>query len=341
MKAERVESRPLTSDGAAVAEWGRGELKTDNQLHIGDFRATRVTWFTAFTVLLLACFSWPIWLWTRFGWNSQLYSYTLLIPFISGYLAWSKKDLRREGRAWESDVRGNLAVAAWPFIGGAGLLGWYWTTRGQGWVQQDVLALTTCALVLFVVSGVWACLGARTVWRLAFPLGFLFFAVPLPVVLESGLESILQHRSADVAQGFFALFGMPLLRQETVFQLPGFKLEVAPECSGIHSTIVLFITSVVAGQVILRSGWGRVLLSAAVIPLALVRNGFRVFVIGELCVNVSPDMINSYIHRKGGPIFFALSLVPFFGLLLGLRWWEGRKIHNHKEHKEHKGNRGF
>jgi hypothetical protein len=30
-------------------------------------------------------------------------------------------------------------------------------------------------------------------------------------------------------------------------------------------------------------------------------------------------MINSPIHRKGGPIFFVLSLIPFFALLLLLR----------------------
>jgi hypothetical protein len=30
-------------------------------------------------------------------------------------------------------------------------------------------------------------------------------------------------------------------------------------------------------------------------------------------------MINSPIHRRGGPLFFALSLIPFFLLLLFLR----------------------
>jgi hypothetical protein len=53
--------------------------------------------------------------------------------------------------------------------------------------------------------------------------------------------------------------------------------------------------------------------------LAILRNGFRVFVIGELCVHVSPSMIDSPIHRKGGPIFFALSLIPFFLFLVLLR----------------------
>jgi exosortase/archaeosortase family protein len=60
-------------------------------------------------------------------------------------------------------------------------------------------------------------------------------------------------------------------------------------------------------------------LALFVIPLAILRNGFRIFVIGELCVHVSHDMINSWIHRKGGPVFFVLSLIPFFLLLAWLR----------------------
>jgi hypothetical protein len=40
-------------------------------------------------------------------------------------------------------------------------------------------------------------------------------------------------------------------------------------------------------------------------------------VIGLLCVNVGPQMIHSVIHRRGGPIFFVLSLIP----LLLLLWW--------------------
>jgi exosortase/archaeosortase family protein len=56
-----------------------------------------------------------------------------------------------------------------------------------------------------------------------------------------------------------------------------------------------------------------------VIPLALLRNGFRVFVLGELCTHIGPQMIDTPIHHQGGPLFFALSLIPFFLLLVWLR----------------------
>ena len=132
-------------------------------------------------------------------------------------------------------------------------------------------------------------------------------------------------RSASAAAWFFKLYGTPFFRVETYFQLPGFSLNVAPECSGIHSSLALFITSLVASYLFLRSPWRRTLLCLAVLPLAILRNGLRVFVIGELCVHVGPEMIDSYIHRHGGPIFFVLSLVPFFLLLLLLIRSERRR----------------
>jgi exosortase/archaeosortase family protein len=73
----------------------------------------------------------------------------------------------------------------------------------------------------------------------------------------------------------------------------------------------------VAANVFLRQPWRRAVLVCCVIPLGILRNGFRVFVIGMLCVHISPDMVNSIIHHRGGPLFFTLSLLPLFGLL----WW--------------------
>ena len=55
----------------------------------------------------------------------------------------------------------------------------------------------------------------------------------------------------------------------------------------------------------LRATWRRALLVAAVIPLGLLRNALRILVISLLCVHIGPHMINSVIHRRGGPFFFA------------------------------------
>jgi exosortase C (VPDSG-CTERM-specific) len=154
---------------------------------------------------------------------------------------------------------------------------------------------------------------------LAFPFFLLLFMVPFPAALREAVVAALQQGSATVADWLFTCTGTPFWRQGLLFGLPDITLEVAPECSGIHSTLVLLITSLVAGQLILRRTWKRWVLCLAVIPLALLRNGFRVFVLGQLCIHIGPRMINSPIHHRGGPIFFVLSLVPFFLLLYILR----------------------
>jgi exosortase/archaeosortase family protein len=107
--------------------------------------------------------------------------------------------------------------------------------------------------------------------------------------------------------------------------LPGITpIAVAPECSGIHSSLVLLICSLLAGWVFLEKVSFRTILTLSVVPLGILRNGFRIFTIGMLCSHVDPGMIHSPIHTRGGPLFFMLSLVPFFLLLFYLRHIERR-----------------
>jgi exosortase C (VPDSG-CTERM-specific) len=249
----------------------------------------------------------------------ELFSYIPLMPLVSGYLAWTQKAaLSRPGSP-------AVLAAALLWLGSsAAVAGYFVITRApHPAALEDSLALGTLAWILGLSgAGCWF-LGGVAMRALAFPFCLLLFMIPLPVVLLTGLETALQHGSAVVADWMFTVSGMPFWRQGMDFQLPGMPLEVAPECSGIHSTWILLITSLVAGHEILRRPWKRAMLCLAVIPLALLRNGFRVFVIGELCVHIGPRMIHSPIHRQGGPLFFVLSLVPFFLLLYFLRKSEG------------------
>jgi len=270
---------------------------------------------------LVICFSWPLFDLARFSVGSELFSHIILIPFVSVYLAWSSR------ASFPPHSEPNRLLGIGLMIGGVGLLAALGATflRGTPLGRQDSLVVTSASFVLLFGAICALCLGRQTLRAIAFPLGFLVFLVPIPTFMVAAIESFLQHGSAHVAGFLFKLVGTPVFRQELVFQLPGIRLQVAPECSGIHSSLALLITSVLAGYFFLRSPVNRVLLAVAVIPLALMRNGFRVFTIGELCVHISPNMIDSYIHHHGGPIFFALSLVPFFALLYGLFKLERRK----------------
>lgn len=245
------------------------------------------------------------------GDESELYSYILLIPFVSAYLAWLQTpkfppERRPAGLAAGLLLAGGLlaVAAARAFSVPAG---------------EDVLCLKILAFVLLLAGVCAAFLGRERLRLLAFPLAFLAFMIPLPAGLRVNLETFLQYGSAAAANAMFTVSGVSVFQDNLSFHLPGnIRFNVEPECSGIHSSLVLLITSLVAGHLLLRTPWKQALLVVVVIPLALLRNGFRIYVIGQLCVHYGAKMFDSWVHHRGGPLFFVISLVPFFGLLLWL-----------------------
>jgi exosortase C (VPDSG-CTERM-specific) len=277
----------------------------------------RIGGCAACVILLTLLFIQPLARLVVYAAGSDLHSHIILVPFIAAYLLHSQ--------------RGSLPVPGRRSIGGAAVVGGIGLAAlvlGLGWREglsvNDHLALMALAFVSLVAAGGFLFLGSKWMAVAAFPFGFLIFMVPLPDAAVAWLERASALASAEAAALYFAIAGTPLVRHGTVFELPGIVLEVAQECSGIRSSWVLVITSVLASHLFLKSPWRRLVLVAFVIPLGILRNGFRVFVIGMLCVQVGPHMVDSVIHRRGGPFFFALSLIPLFMLLWWLRRGERR-----------------
>ena len=270
--------------------------------------------FGALIALLSLGFCVPLYQVARFALQSNLYSHVLLVPAISAYLIWIRRDQLVE--------QGQPLLSVWGIVAAIAGLALTAVYLGLPSVSareiQNALSAAMYSFVTLTGAAALLLFGRQTLKVIAFPLVFLVFLAPFPISVEETFEGFLQQYSALTAHGMFAATGMPVFRDGTYFRLPGFSMYVAPECSGIHSTIALFLTSLVAGQLLLRSPWRRTILAAVVLPIALVRNGLRVFVIGELCVRIGPEMIDSFIHHHGGPIFFAISLIPFSLVLLWL-----------------------
>lgn len=273
----------------------------------------RIVSFVVFLTILALLFWKPLVALALHAAGSELHSHILLIPFISAYLIHlDRKGLPREIGSPSVWLLVPLAVG---LLALAQVSGWGPVNWSLG--KNDYLSLMALAFYCFLIAGGFFFLGLEWMLAAAFPFAFLVFMVPLPDAMVDWLETGSKLASAEAANWFFHLSGTPVLRDGTVFQLPGMVVEVAQECSGIRSSLVLFITGLLAAHLLLKSPWRRAVLVAVVIPLGIVRNGFRILVISLLCVHVGPHMIHSDIHRRGGPVFFVLSLIPLFLLL----WW--------------------
>jgi exosortase/archaeosortase family protein len=103
-----------------------------------------------------------------------------------------------------------------------------------------------------------------------------------------------------------------------VFTLPGFIVEIADECSGIRSSIALLLTSLLAGDMLLNSGWKKALLVAAVLPVTVFKNGIRIVALSLLSIHVDPSFLEGQLHRDGGIAFFLLAIAMMAPVLAAL-----------------------
>jgi exosortase C (VPDSG-CTERM-specific) len=266
-----------------------------------------------FAIVLLVVFARPLLMLTSYVAGSQLHSYILLVPFVSAYLLYIQRN------QLPKNYTTDLPLTIVSLAAGLGLLAFTYSLDfvGRSPANGDRLVLLTLSFLCCLAAGVFFFFGRDWMRAAAFPLAYLIFMVPMPDAMADVLETASKSAAAEVANLLFQLSGTPFLRAGPVFQLPNITIEVAQECSGIRSSWVLFMTSILAANLFLKTPWRRFALVAFVIPLGILRNGFRILVIGLLCVNVGPQMIHSLIHRRGGPLFFVLSLIPFLLVL----WW--------------------
>jgi exosortase/archaeosortase family protein len=71
----------------------------------------------------------------------------------------------------------------------------------------------------------------------------------------------------------------------------------------------------VLAQMLLRSPWRKALVIAVAIPLSVVKNGLRIFVLGMLGTRVDPSFLTGILHRQGGILYFLIALAAIFLLL--------------------------
>ena len=254
-------------------------------------------------------------LWT---YKSMYYTHVVLIPLVSAYLVFTRR------RDIFEDVR--YAFVPGGVLAGLGvlLLGAAWAAA-SGWAKNDQAALLACGTVLCVIGAFIALFGLRAFSRARFALLFLAFMIPLPLAVEQWIITVLQLGSAEFVAVLFPLTGMPVLRDACVFHLPGVSIEVAPQCSGIRSSMALVITCALAGHMFLKTTWKKAVLVLCVLPITMLKNGIRIVTLSALAVYVDRGFLESSLHRDGGIVFFILALCLMAPILFVLRKGEGTK----------------
>jgi exosortase A len=237
-------------------------------------------------------------IWSR----SDTFAHAFLVPPIALWLAWRRRHmlalLTPRPQPWIL-----LPMAAF------GLL----------WLMGELVtvnAATQFALVAMLVLAVPAVLGMAVARELMFPLGFMFFAVPIGEFMTPTMIAW----TADATVLALRWTGIPVYREGMQFIIPSGQWSVVEACSGVRYLIASFMVGTLFAYLNYRSTKRRLLFVGVSILVPIVANWMRAYMIvmlGHLSGNtiaVGAD------HLIFGWVFFGVIIMIMF--LIGARWSE-------------------
>jgi exosortase len=240
--------------------------------------------------------------------SDENYGHILLVWPISAVLLYfaGKKILAKTSYSWVGGVTLLILAGCSAFV----------LAHASSMGESAYLSLSILLFVGWCLAAFLLCYGTAAFRAGAFPLLFLLLTVPVPDFLLQPTITMLQDRSGDATCFLYRVAHVPYVRHGIVVSLAKLDIQIAEECSGIRSTMVLFLTSLVLAHLYLKSAWSKALLTLAVLPITIAKNGLRIFALSTLGTYWDPSFLTGRLHHQGGFIFFALA----FGALLLLIW---------------------
>lgn len=253
-------------------------------------------WETTFSIVSI---------WER----SETFAHGFVVLPLFAYLVWRRR----------SELASIPVQPCPPALAGLAMAGFAWLVGELG----GVLALEQFAVVLMLPLGIWAVLGTRVVKQLAFPLAFLFFAVPFGEFLVPTLIDW----TADFTISALRASGVPVYREGQHFQIPTGSWSVVEACSGIRYLIASLMAGTLYAYLSYTSLRRRLIFIGFAILVPIVANWLRAYMIvmlGHLSGNKLAVGVDHLIY---GWIFFGVVMAVLFSI--GSRWREDAPAATH------------
>jgi exosortase D (VPLPA-CTERM-specific) len=230
--------------------------------------------------------------------HDEDYSYGFIIPLVSAYLFWEKRDSLK-------DVTIRSSWWVFPFLAAFVLLSIYAILGSSGNISRPAIPVLVFLFVAF-------CFGTGLARRMVLPIGFLAFMVPVPAFLERTLGTFLKAISSRLGGEFIRLFNIPVHISGNVIDLGVNKLQVVDACSGLRYLFPLMAIGVLYAHFFEQERWKKIVCFLATIPLSILTNGLRIGVTGILTDAYGSKVAEGFMHAFSGWVFFLVSFAVLF-----------------------------
>ena len=234
----------------------------------------------------------------RFEARDSYYSHGYLVPFVTAYLIWRKREELSTLTPQSSFIGLPLIIA--------GLL--IYTV--SYFLEVNFFGYVSFLIVLF---GIVIYLGGWKVTRaLLFPLLFLIFMIPLPKVVILAISFEMKMLASEISSWLVNLAGIETSVSGSRIFYPGGFLWVGDPCSGLRSLISFLALGTVVVQLTSGKAWKKTVLFISVIPIALLSNVVRIFVLTVASYFYGSQIVDGFLHDFMG---FMVFVIGFIGLI--------------------------
>ena len=236
-------------------------------------------------------------------WNtSDTYAHCWAIPPICLWLLYQSRDARQSIPLSTSSLAPFVAAGA----GGVWFLG---NLAGMQLVQQ-------LALVALLHSAALACFGLAWCRAAAFPLAFLFMAVPV----GQELTPLLVDMTADFVVRAVEITGIPIYREGNSFMIPTGSWSVVSGCSGVRYLMATLTVGMLFAYLNYRAWQRRLIFILLAAVVAIGANWLRAFGIVMIAHHSGMRLALGIDHFIYGWVFFGI--VIFVLISVGAAWRE-------------------
>ncbi|MDR3569108.1 MAG: exosortase/archaeosortase family protein [Syntrophobacteraceae bacterium] len=294
---------------------------SDSQIEtFANSRRRRFAYYFASLFVGICLFAVPLKALLAMSISSELYDYIPLMFALCGYLLIKERKEVFENPDWSFGY--GLPVLVLSLAAAAAGLNYRDVLK-----PEDYLCVMSFSFWLYLMGTFLLFFGPAAFAKAIFPLFMLLFTVPLPAWLLDNAVELLREGSYFSAGWIFHTLGMVPLEHGFSFTFPEISIEVAKECSGIHSCTALVIMALLCGRYFLRSGVNKFLLAICAALIATFKNGVRIAALTLAAIYIDPNILETAWHRNGGIIIFGLGVGWLALVLLAMRKVEKRKLH--------------
>ena len=252
------------------------------------------------SIFLLTYVPTLIWMWDRWFARDSYYSHGVLIPFVTGFLIWQQREalasIKPAGSPWGMPV-----IILGMFIHISSSLFRVYFTSGFS------MLIVFIGLILFFY-------GSKILRKILFPVMFLVFMIPVPMVVISNVSFKMKLFAAKIAASMLNNIGLAAVQAGSIIKMRHTQVVVDDVCSGLRSLISLGALGSIFAYWMDGAMWRRVLLFLSTIPIAIATNVARIIFLASISEIWGQQYADGFVHDMSGFMIFALAFVLLFAV---------------------------